>query len=91
MANGNTSFGYLLPTREMVMAPGDPDFASMIDLSERAEEFGFGSVWCGDSEQKYSTIVQRLIHAVQYLVERRFVIVVVEQVVKTFANGTHGN
>ena len=49
MANGNTSFGYLLPTREMVMAPGAPDFASMIDLSERAESFGFSSVWCGDS------------------------------------------
>ena len=49
MANGNTSFGYLLPTREMVMAPGEPNFASMIDLSVRAEELGFGSVWCGDS------------------------------------------
>ncbi len=49
MANGNTSFGYLLPTREVVMAPGDPNFGSLIDLAERAEEFGFGSVWCGDS------------------------------------------
>ncbi len=49
MANGDTSFGYLLPTREVVMAPGDPDFASMIDLAERAEGFGFDSVWCGDS------------------------------------------
>jgi len=49
MANGNTSFGYLLPTREVVMAPGDPDFGSLIDLAERAEGFGFGSVWCGDS------------------------------------------
>jgi len=49
MANGNTSFGYLLPTREVVMAPGDPDFGSLINLAERAEEFGFGSVWCGDS------------------------------------------
>ena len=49
MANGETSFGYLLPTREMVMAPGVPDFASMIDLAERAEGHGFDSVWCGDS------------------------------------------
>ncbi len=49
MANGETSFGYLLPTREVVMAPGDPDFASMIDLAERAEGHGFDSVWCGDS------------------------------------------
>ena len=49
MANGNTSFGYLLPTREVVMAHGDPDFASMIDLAETAEGHGFDSVWCGDS------------------------------------------
>ena len=49
MANGGTSFGYLLPTREVVMAPGDPDFASMIDLAERAEGLGFDSIWCGDS------------------------------------------
>ena len=43
MANGNTSFGYLLPTREVVMAAGDPDFASMIDLAETAEGLGFDS------------------------------------------------
>ena len=49
MANGETSFGYLLPTREVVMAPGVPDFGSMIDLAERAEGHGFDSVWCGDS------------------------------------------
>jgi len=49
MANGNTSFGYLLPTREVIMAHGDPDFASMIDLAETAEGHGFDSVWCGDS------------------------------------------
>ncbi len=49
MANGDLSFGYLLPTREVVMAPGDPDFASMIDLAEQAESQGFDSVWCGDS------------------------------------------
>ena len=49
MANEQTSFGYLLPTREVVMAPGNPDFASMIDLAERAEGHGLDSVWCGDS------------------------------------------
>ena len=49
MANGNTSFGYLLPTREVVMAPGNPDFASLIELAETAEGHGFDSVWCGDS------------------------------------------
>ena len=49
MTTGETSFGYLLPTREVVMAPGVPDFASMIDLAERAERHGFDSVWCGDS------------------------------------------
>lgn len=49
MADSETSFGYLLPTREVVMAPGDPDFGSMIDLAETAEGFGFDSVWCGDS------------------------------------------
>jgi alkanesulfonate monooxygenase SsuD/methylene tetrahydromethanopterin reductase-like flavin-dependent oxidoreductase (luciferase family) len=31
------------------MAPGDPDFGSLIDLAERAEGFGFDSVMCGDS------------------------------------------
>ena len=49
MANSETAFGYLLPTREVIMAPGAPDFASMINLAERAEVFGFDSVWCGDS------------------------------------------
>ena len=49
MAIGQISFGYLLPTREMVMAPGNPDFGLMIDLAERAEGHGFDSVWCGDS------------------------------------------
>jgi alkanesulfonate monooxygenase SsuD/methylene tetrahydromethanopterin reductase-like flavin-dependent oxidoreductase (luciferase family) len=49
MAHGKTSFGYLLPTREVVMAPGVPDFGSMIDLAEAAEGHGFDSVWCGDS------------------------------------------
>ena len=30
MANGNTSFGYLLPTREVVMAAGEIDRAKDI-------------------------------------------------------------
>ena len=49
MANNSTAFGYLLPTREVVMAPGDPDFGSMIGLAEAAEGYAFDSVWCGDS------------------------------------------
>ena len=49
MVNSETAFGYLLPTREVIMAPGAPDFASMINLAERAEGFGCDSVWCGDS------------------------------------------
>ena len=44
-----TSFGYLLPTREVVMAPGAPDFESIINLAETAEGHGFESVWVGDS------------------------------------------
>ena len=49
MADGKISFGYLIPTREVVMAPGDPDFGSMINLAETAERQGFDSVWVGDS------------------------------------------
>lgn len=43
------SFGYLLPTREVVMASPTPDFAQIIALAERAESVGFDSVWVGDS------------------------------------------
>ena len=49
MADGETSFGYLLPAREVVVTTGEPDFGPMIDLAERAEDHGFDSVWCGDS------------------------------------------
>ena len=49
MADKKTSFGYLLPTREAIMAPAEPDFASMINLAETAERQGFESVWVGDS------------------------------------------
>jgi probable F420-dependent oxidoreductase len=44
-----TAFGFLLPTREMVMAQEQPDFLQIIDLAERAEALGFDSVWVGDS------------------------------------------
>jgi alkanesulfonate monooxygenase SsuD/methylene tetrahydromethanopterin reductase-like flavin-dependent oxidoreductase (luciferase family) len=43
------SFGYLLPTREMVMAQERPDFRHLLDLAERAEALGFDAVWAGDS------------------------------------------
>ena len=40
--------GYLLPTRERVMA-GQPQTAPLLELAERAERLGFDSVWAGDS------------------------------------------
>ena len=40
--------GYLLPTREFVMA-GRPQARPLIDLAEDAEKLGFDSVWAGDS------------------------------------------
>ena len=40
--------GYLLPTRERVMA-GQPHAAPLLELAERAERLGFDSVWAGDS------------------------------------------
>ena len=40
--------GYLLPTRENVMA-GKPEARPLLDLAERAETLGFDSVWAGDS------------------------------------------
>src|SRR5262245_5882413 len=40
--------GYLLPTRERVMA-GQPQAAPLLELAERAERLGFDSVWAGDS------------------------------------------
>lgn len=49
MANTVISFGFLLPTREVVMAQESPDFRQVIDLAERAEVLGFDSVWVGDS------------------------------------------
>ncbi|PON15705.1 hypothetical protein C2W62_22390 [Candidatus Entotheonella serta] len=49
MSQGKTEFGFLLPTREMVMNQATPDFNQIIELSERAEAHGFDSVWVGDS------------------------------------------
>jgi alkanesulfonate monooxygenase SsuD/methylene tetrahydromethanopterin reductase-like flavin-dependent oxidoreductase (luciferase family) len=43
-----TRIGYLLPTREQVMA-GRPEAAPLIALAERAADLGFHSIWAGDS------------------------------------------
>src|SRR5712671_6037301 len=40
--------GYLLPTRERIMEDR-PETASLLDLTARAENLGFDSVWVGDS------------------------------------------
>ena len=40
--------GYLLPTRERIMA-GQPEARSLLALAERAEALGYDSVWVGDS------------------------------------------
>jgi probable F420-dependent oxidoreductase len=42
------SVGYLLPTREAVMA-GRPETGPLLALAERAERFGYDSLWVGDS------------------------------------------
>ncbi len=47
-ANKGVSFGVLLPTREAVMA-GRTEPSSIFELADRAEAFGFHSVWVGDS------------------------------------------
>lgn len=49
MRQNGVSFGYLLPTREIVMAQAKPDFEQVINLAERAESLAFDSVWVGDS------------------------------------------
>lgn len=41
------SIGYLLPTREVLMA--DSGFGELLSLAEMAETEGFDSVWVGDS------------------------------------------
>ena len=49
MSTSIASFGYLLPTRELVMAQARPDFQKIISLGERAEALGFDSLWVGYS------------------------------------------
>src|SRR6185295_4985527 len=44
-----TTFGFLLPTREIVMNQEVPNFRQILELAERAEGLGFDSVWVGDS------------------------------------------
>lgn len=43
------SYGYLLPTRGMVLQGGDSDFSKILDLARHAERSGFTSLWVGDS------------------------------------------
>ena len=43
-----TKIGYLVPTREAVMA-GEPGTARLLLLAERAESLGYDSIWVGDS------------------------------------------
>lgn len=43
-----TTYGYLLPTREAVMA-GEPATGRLLDLAARAEGLGYGALWVGDS------------------------------------------
>jgi alkanesulfonate monooxygenase SsuD/methylene tetrahydromethanopterin reductase-like flavin-dependent oxidoreductase (luciferase family) len=40
--------GYLLPTREQIIE-GRPETGPLLDLAARAHEWGFNSVWVGDS------------------------------------------
>ena len=40
--------GYLLPTREQIMA-GIPETRGLLDLASRAESLGFDAIWVGDS------------------------------------------
>jgi len=40
--------GYLLPTREQIMA-GKPEAGPLLKLAERAGQLGFDSIWVGDS------------------------------------------
>ena len=49
MPDSAVSYGFLLPTRELVMNQPTPDVSGIIDLAERAEALNFDSVWVGDS------------------------------------------
>ena len=49
MPDSGVSYGFLLPTRELVMSQATADAGGIIELAERAEALGFDSVWVGDS------------------------------------------
>ena len=49
MPDSGVSYGFLLPTRELVMSQATADTGRIIELAERAEALGFDSVWVGDS------------------------------------------
>ena len=49
MPDSGVSYGFLLPTRELVMSQATADAGRIIELAERAEALGFDSVWVGDS------------------------------------------
>lgn len=49
MPEKTASFGYLLPTREIVMSQSVPDCGKILELAKRAESLGFDSLWAGDS------------------------------------------
>lgn len=49
MPDRAVSYGFLLPTRELVMSLPTPDVGRIIELAELAEALGFDSVWVGDS------------------------------------------
>ena len=49
MPDSAVSYGFLLPTRELVMSQATPDVGRIIELAESAEALGFESVWAGDS------------------------------------------
>ena len=48
MTASTLKLGYLMPTRENVMA-GRPEARPLLVLAERAERLGYDSVWAGDS------------------------------------------
>ena len=49
MPDSGVSYGFLLPTRELVMSQATADTGRIVGLAERAEALGFDSVWVGDS------------------------------------------
>jgi alkanesulfonate monooxygenase SsuD/methylene tetrahydromethanopterin reductase-like flavin-dependent oxidoreductase (luciferase family) len=64
-----TAFGFLLPTREIVMNQEVPNFRQILDLAEHAEALGFDSVWVGDSVLARSCVCQKRGTTLQLLPE----------------------